>query len=131
MVTSLVMPEAEMADRFEAVKQFIDRMAGGVAPTGFNNSVYLSEQEHADRNRSLAYFMRENKAFLPNTNIEKTLSLYFQSCSIGASCPVVAAAAATLANHGVCPLTGEQVVSDETARDTLSLVWLVRVLQAT
>ena len=75
---SLLKPQEEMAARYELVKQFIDRLAGHVAPLGFDNSVYLSEAAHADRNRSLAYFMRENNAFPANTHIEDTLGLYFQ-----------------------------------------------------
>ena len=67
-----------MSVRYEAIKQFIDRLSGHAAPLGFDNSVYLSEAHHADRNRSLAYFMRENHAFPANTHIEDTLSLYFQ-----------------------------------------------------
>ncbi len=124
MVCSLIKPQEEMSVRYEAIKQFILRLSGKVAPIGFDNSVFLSEAHHADRNRSLAYFMRENKAFPENTHIEDTLSLYFQACSINASCRLLAAAAATLANQGVCPLSGEQVLSAGTARDTLSLMYM-------
>jgi len=60
MVHSLIRPESEMADRFDVIKSFIDKLSGHFAPTGFANSVYLSEAASADRNRSLAYYMREN-----------------------------------------------------------------------
>lgn len=45
---------------------------------GFNNSVFLSEKECADRNFALAYFMRENKCFPPGTKLQETLEFYFQ-----------------------------------------------------
>ena len=45
---------------------------------GFNNSVFLSEKECADRNFALAYFMRENKCFPPGTKMQETLEFYFQ-----------------------------------------------------
>ena len=35
----------------------------GDGKIGFDNSVFLSEQHHADRNIYLAYYMRENCAF--------------------------------------------------------------------
>ena len=54
-------------------------MAGGEF-LGFNNSVYLSERDSADRNFSLAYFLRENGCFPPSSkaNITNILDLYFQ-----------------------------------------------------
>ena len=54
-------------------------MAGGEF-LGFNNSIYLSERDSADRNFSLAYFLRENDCFPPSSkaNIANILDLYFQ-----------------------------------------------------
>ena len=45
---------------------------------GFNNSVFLSEKECADRNFALAYHMRENNCFPNNTSLQETLEFYFQ-----------------------------------------------------
>ena len=52
-------------------------MAGG-EHLSFNNSVFLNERHMADRNYSLAYFMRENKCFPDGVDIKKVLDLYFQ-----------------------------------------------------
>jgi glutaminase len=72
MVASLIAPDAEPAVRFEAVKQFVARCAGAHGgDVGFDPAVYLSEDFHGDRNRSLAYYMRENRAFAPRTNMEE------------------------------------------------------------
>jgi glutaminase len=52
---------------------------------GFENGVFLSEKQHADRNVSLAYYMRENNAFdgYPTASeLHEHLDLYFHSCSI-------------------------------------------------
>ena len=50
---------------------------------GSDNSVFLSEQHHADRNISLAYYMRENGAFndenLTPHQITDNLNLYFNN----------------------------------------------------
>ena len=71
--------------------------------------MYLSEKVHADRNISLAYYMRENKAFHGEPTwgeLMEHLDLYFQSCSLRHP-RTVAAIAATLANHGKSPISGE------------------------
>ena len=49
---------------------------------GFNNAVYLSERQTADRNFALGYFMREHGAFPEGTDLVETLEFYFQCCSI-------------------------------------------------
>lgn len=53
-------------------------MAGGEY-LGFNNSIFLSERDSADRNSALGYFMRENMCYPPGEiNIPNTLDFYFQ-----------------------------------------------------
>ena len=41
---------------------YITRMSGG-EPIFFNNSVFLAEREHADRNFAIAYQLKENGCF--------------------------------------------------------------------
>jgi hypothetical protein len=58
-------------------------MAGGEY-LGFNNSIFLSERDTADRNFALAYFLRENDCFpppSPDINIPDILDFYFQVLS--------------------------------------------------
>ena len=53
-------------------------MAGGEY-LGFNNSIFLSERDSADRNNALAYFMRENHCFPPvDIKINDVFDFYFQ-----------------------------------------------------
>ena len=53
-------------------------MAGGEY-LGFNNSIFLSERDSADRNSALGYFMRENMCYPPGEiNITNPLDFYFQ-----------------------------------------------------
>jgi glutaminase len=53
------------------------RMSGGEF-IGFNNAVFLSERENADRNYALAFYMRENKCFPEKINLRECLDFYFQ-----------------------------------------------------
>jgi len=121
MCCSMVQPEQEMADRFEYVLENWTRLSGGLKPN-FNNSVYLSERTTADRNFALGYFMKENNAFPAQTNLIDTLEFYFQCCSIEVDAEAMAITAATLANAGTCPTTGEMVLKSDTVKNCLSLM---------
>ena len=122
MTCSLVKPELEIADRFDYVLDQWAEMSGGI-PARFNNSVYLSERQTADRNFALGYFMRENGAFPENNNLIETLEFYFQCCSIEVNSEALAVAAATLANAGICPTTGKQILKPDTVKNVLSLMY--------
>ncbi|MDX2135092.1 MAG: glutaminase A [Saprospiraceae bacterium] len=121
MTASLIQPQMPMADRFDYVFKTWQRLCAG-KNMAFNNAVYLSERETADRNFALAYFMRENKAFPENTNLTDTLELYFQCCSIESCSHHLAIAAATLANAGVNPLSGDRIFNERTVQNCMSLM---------
>src|SRR5215470_17054407 len=121
MTTSLIRPDDDIADRFDLVAATWQRLAAGRRP-GFNNAVYLSERQTADRNFALGYSMRENGAFRPGTDLQQTLEFYFQGCSIEFDAQMLAVAAASLANAGVCPLTDDPVFAPETVQSCLSLM---------
>jgi glutaminase len=121
MTTSLIRPEENIADRFDHVAATWQRLAGGRRP-GFNNAVYLSERQTADRNFALGYSMRENAAFRAGTDLLQTLEFYFQICSIEVDAQMLAIVAASLANAGVCPLTEDPVFTPDTVQSCLSLM---------
>jgi glutaminase len=52
MTSSLIRPDLDIADRFDLVAATWARLAGG-GRVGFNNAVYLSERQTADRNFAL------------------------------------------------------------------------------
>jgi glutaminase len=98
-----------------------ERLAGGTRPT-FSNPVYLSERRTADRNFALGHFMREKGAFPDNTDLVETLEFYFQMCSLELTAEAFSVVAATLANGGVCPITGLRVLQPGTVQRVLSLM---------
>jgi len=125
MIASKLGKNTDPVSRFNLLKTTFSQFAGNQL-VGFDNSVFLSEKQHADRNISLAYYMRENGAYReytsPNT-ISEGLDLYFQQCSTTITCEMGAIMSATLANRGVCPTTNTTVVSEEAVKDCLKLMY--------
>lgn len=122
MSCSLIAKGMPISDRFEYVMDRIKALSGG-QKASFSNSVYLSERQTADRNFALGYFMREHKAFPENTQLVEVLEFYFQCCSIEMNAQSMAVVAATLANGGVCPTSGERVLSVKNVQHCLSLMY--------
>ena len=143
MVSSLIGADFEPSKRFELVKKFYQELSGGKGDNqdkkedtkvgntdrgtiGFDNTVFLSERHHADRNMSLAYYMRESGAFKGEpspSDIQNCLDLYFQCCSVTINTNIGAIMAATLANGGVCPVSNKRVIDKAIVRDCLSLMY--------
>ncbi len=121
MSGALIRRQDPISDRFDHVTNLWTRLAGGVRP-GFSNATYLSERATADRNFALGYSMREHGAFPAGSDLVEDLEFYFQCCSLEMTADSLSVVAATLANGGLCPLTGEQVLGQATVQSCLSLM---------
>ncbi|KAG7478246.1 hypothetical protein MATL_G00077860 [Megalops atlanticus] len=121
VISSLIKPGSNKAERFDYVMDFVKKMAGREY-VGFNNATFQSEKETGDRNFAIGYYMKEKKCFPRGVDMIDALDFYFQLCSIEVTCESGSVMAATLANGGICPTTGERVLSAEAVRNTLSLM---------
>eukprot|EP00096_Caligus_rogercresseyi_P003195 TRINITY_DN1586_c0_g1_i10.p1 TRINITY_DN1586_c0_g1~~TRINITY_DN1586_c0_g1_i10.p1 ORF type:complete len:349 (+),score=119.06 TRINITY_DN1586_c0_g1_i10:851-1897(+) len=121
MLLNLIHPEMKMSEKFDYVMEYLRKMAGG-EQIGFNNSVFLSERDSADRNYALAYYMKEKKCFPKGFELQNCLDFYFQTCAMEVTCETVSVMAATLANGGQCPITEESTLHPDSVRDVLSLM---------
>lgn len=121
MCGALIKPQSTAADRFDYIIGKWREFAGNLK-IGFDNAVYLSERQTADRNFALGYFMREKNAFPDGVDLLDVLDFYFQCCSIEATTKAMSVIAATLANGGNCPLTGSQVMRPDHVKSCLSLM---------
>lgn len=121
VISSLLKPLSNKAERFDYVMEFLKKLAG-VEYVGFCNATFQSEKETGDRNYAIGYYLKEKKCFPDNVDMMAALDFYFQLCSIEVNCESGSVMAATLANGGICPITGERVLSSEAVRNTLSLM---------
>ncbi|XP_064823608.1 glutaminase kidney isoform, mitochondrial-like isoform X2 [Oncorhynchus masou masou] len=104
VISSLIKPGSNKAEKFDYMMEFIKKMAGREY-VGFSNATFQSEKETGDRNFAIGYYLKEKKL-----------------CSIEVTCESGSVMAATLAHGGICPITGERVLSAEAVRNTLSLM---------
>lgn len=81
---------------------------------------YVSEQNTGDRNWAISYLLR-NFGMISG-DIQETMDLYLQQCSVIINCQDLALIGATLANNGVNPMTGERAIAADYIRDLLSVM---------
>jgi glutaminase len=105
-ITSLIKGKSpEM--KFTRILAFIRKMAGDNA-LDYDREIYLSEVSTADRNRSLGYFLKHNR-FLEG-DVEAHLLVYIKHCSIAVTCKHLARMAMIMANNGMDPDSGKQII---------------------
>uniref|UniRef100_A0A3P8YTW7 glutaminase n=1 Tax=Esox lucius TaxID=8010 RepID=A0A3P8YTW7_ESOLU len=121
VISSLIKPGSNKAEKFDYIMEFIKNMAGGDF-VGFSNATFQSEKETGDRNFAIGYYLKEKKCFPSGAEMIDALDFYFQLCSIEVTCESGSVMAATLAHGGICPITGVRVLSAEAVRNTLSLM---------
>ncbi|XP_067320016.1 glutaminase liver isoform, mitochondrial isoform X2 [Anolis sagrei] len=121
IVISSLIKGCNKAEKFDYVVDYLKKLAGNEY-VGFCNTTFQSEKETGDRNYAIGYYLKEKKCFPREVDMMAALDLYFQLCSVEATCESGSVMAATLANGGICPITGEYVLSDEAVRNTLSLM---------
>ncbi|KTG39369.1 hypothetical protein cypCar_00000857 [Cyprinus carpio] len=121
VISSLLKPGSNKAEKFDFMMDYLKRMAGREY-VGFSNATFQSEKETGDRNYAIGYYLKEKRCFPSGVDMMAALDFYFQLCSIEVTCESGSVMAATLANGGICPITGERVLSAEAVRNTLSLM---------
>jgi glutaminase len=110
--------EAKGDGTFEYIRQALGRFAG--RELGVDEAVYASESATGDRNRAIGYLLRTNAVL--KDNVASVLDVYFRQCAILVTARDTAIMAATLANRGVNPVTGEQVMTPYAISRTLSVM---------
>src|ERR1700754_1791928 len=109
--------EARGNGAFEYIRQALSRFAG--RELDVDEAVFTSETATGDRNRAIAYLLRTSHVI--KEDVDAVLETYFRQCAVLVTARDSAVMAATLANRGVNPVTGEQVMSPYAISRTLSV----------
>jgi glutaminase len=110
--------DAEGDNAFARILTTLSRFAG--RELDIDQAVFASERATGDRNRAIAYLLR-NYAVIKG-DVDAVLDVYFRQCSVLVTARDIAVMAATLANRGRNPLSGEQVISPYAVARTLSVM---------
>ncbi|WP_375154373.1 glutaminase A [Nocardia cyriacigeorgica] len=108
----------DSADRFERVRRCYSRFAGRELRT--NEAVYASEARTGFRNRAIGYMLRSFGII--DNDPDEAVDRYFRQCSIDVTCRDLALMAATLANNGRNPITGDRALSAPLTERVLSVM---------
>ncbi len=105
-------------DRLQRLLAVLAAYAG--RPLSIDRAVYESERDTGHRNRAIGHMLRNFDILTADP--EPALDLYFQQCSVAVDCRDLSLMAATLANGGVNPQTGERAVRDDLVESILSVM---------
>ena len=134
IVTASLVAGRTREEQFQRILSGLSAFAG--RELCVDEAVFASERDTGDRNRAIAYLMRS--ADLLDADVDDIVEMYFRQCSVLVTAQDLAVMAATLANAGVNPLTGESVVPREVVAPVLTVMstcgmydyageWLYRV----
>ena len=100
--------ESRFAAPALSMRDLVRRLSGNPLLVS-DAKVAESEYQHRARNAAAAYLMQAFGNF--HNEVERVLRSYFHHCALAMSCVDLARACGFLANQGVCPRSGEQILS--------------------
>ena len=114
----LVRGDATVPDALGRLIASFGRAAGRALVV--DRDVLDSERATGHRNRAIAHLLRASGAI--DGDADAVVERYFSQCAVAVTAADLAAIAATLANGGVQPATGERVLSAATTQAVLSVM---------
>ena len=118
IATCALIKGSSLHERLGRVLDLFARFTGRIVD--IDEDVYRSEKATGHRNRAIAYL--ELNAGMLSEPVDDHLDLYFKQCSILVNARDLAVMAATLANDGINPLTGDRAMSLEHVQSVLSVM---------
>jgi glutaminase len=107
IVTTNLLRGTTATERQHRLLAGLDAFAGRTLTV--DEEVCTSEQATGDRNRAIAYLMRSSGML--HEEVDDALDAYFRQCSVLVDTYDLAVMGATLANHGVNPLTQQRAIA--------------------
>ncbi|HZP29904.1 MAG TPA: glutaminase A [Acidimicrobiia bacterium] len=118
IVTTGLLRGGDPDARLERLVRRFSRYAGRTLE--IDEAVYKSERATGDRNRAIGYLMASFGML--DGDVEASLDLYFRQCALTVTCRDLAVMAATLANRGTNPVTGERALGEPYVQNVLSVM---------
>ena len=106
------------AAAFERIREKLSQFAG--RELGVDDAVHASEAITGHRNRAIAWLLRNY--LVVQGDVDAVLDAYFRQCAVLVTARDLAVMAATLANRGINPVTGVQVITPNIVARTLSVM---------
>jgi glutaminase len=124
---SMIEPKGDSDAKWKAITDNITDLCGS-APV-LIDELYKSESDTNFNNRAITWLLKNYERVYDDPQM--SLDLYTRQCSLGITCEQLAVMAATIAAHGVNPLTRKQVFDKSIAPKITSLIATVGFYQST
>ncbi|KAM6972956.1 glutaminase liver isoform, mitochondrial [Aplochiton taeniatus] len=111
----------EEEEKYESVLNVVRRLCNK-EHANLNCISYQSMRKDSISLHALSFFLQEKKCFPEGVDLNGCLDLMLQCASTEVTCESGAALAASLANGGLCALSGDQVLSPTATRNMLSIM---------
>jgi len=118
IATTALVPAASADERWARIQQGLSAFAG--RRLELDGEVYTSEADTNQRNRAIGTLLQAYGRI--DADPLGAVDVYTRQCSLLVSATDLAVMGATLADGGVNPVTGERVVGESVARDTLAVL---------
>lgn len=118
LATTALIPGATAEGQWKAIRTGLSRFAG--RELELDEEVYASETESNMRNRAIAQLLQSYGRIEGDPH--DLVDIYTRQCALSVDARDLAIMAATLADGGVNPVTGDRVVSAEVCRDALAVL---------
>lgn len=113
IVTTSLIKGNSLKEKEERMLNFFRKMAKN-ENLKINKDVYESEKFTGDRNRAMAYLLKNDGII--EGDVEEILDLYFKQCSIEVDVVDLARIGLIFANYGIDIETGERIISESVSR---------------
>jgi len=119
IVTADTLVSIHKENTFDEILKFIRKVSNDETIV-YDEDVFESELEHGFRNFALINMIKSYKNI--HNEINEVINTYFKQCSIMMSPNELASSMLFLANHGINPLTNEQIITESKAKRINSLM---------
>lgn len=119
IATTSILPGTNYQQKLDLITNYFSDLAG--RKLSIDQAIFESERTTAHRNRAIAHLMKHFDVM--TADIEETLDLYFNQCSVLVTTEDLARIACTFAHQGVHPVSKSPIISKDHTAKTLSLMF--------